>query len=99
MRANAILKVSGMVLVAAGAVVLICPSAAHAQAPSGKVLQAAGSSLAASRSPSTTRQPAPPLYCLTKTAACDNAQRVREGERCSCPGTSSVGLVRRYEDR
>jgi len=44
-------------------------------------------------------KPAPPLYCLTKTAACDNAQRMREGEKCSCPGTSRLGLVRKYEDR
>ena len=99
MRANAILSVSGLVLAAGGAVAFIGLSVAHAQAPSGKVLPAAGSPLVASRPLSTTRQPAPPLYCLTRTAACDNTQRVREGEKCSCPGTSGLGLVRRYEDR
>ena len=97
-RANAVLSVSGLVLVAGGAVVFFL-SVAHAQAPPGKVLPAASSPLVASRPLSTTRQPAPSLYCLTRTAACDNTQRVREGEKCSCPGTSRLGLVRRYEDR
>jgi hypothetical protein len=99
MRANAVLSVSGLVLASGAAVVFIGLSVAHAQAPSGKVLQATGSPLAASRPLSTPRQPAPPLYCLTRTAACDNTQRVREGEKCSCPGTSGLGLVRRYEER
>ena len=99
MHANAILGVSGLVLAAGGAVVFIGLSVAHAQAPPGKVLPATGSPLVASRPLSTTRQPAPPLYCLTRTAACDNTQRVREGQKCSCPGTSGLGLVRRYEDR
>jgi hypothetical protein len=98
MRANAILSVSALVLAAGAAVVFIGLSVAHAQAPSAKVPQA-GSPLVVSRPLSTTRQPAPPLYCLTRTAACDNTQRVREGERCSCPGTSGPGLARRYEDR
>ena len=92
MRAIAILSLSGLVLAAGGAVVLIGLSVAHAQAPSGKVLEAAGSPVAVSRPLDTTRQPAPPLYCLTRTAACDNTQRVREGQRCSCPGTSGLGL-------
>jgi hypothetical protein len=91
MRAIAILSLSGVVLAAGGAVVVIGLSVAHAQAPSGPV--------AVSRPLDTTRQPAPPLYCLTRIAACDNTQRVREGQRCSCPGTSGLGLVRRYEDR
>jgi hypothetical protein len=99
MRANAVLSVSGLVLAAGGAVVFIGLSVAHAQAPPGKVLPATGSPLVASRPLDMTRQPAPPLYCLTRTAACDNTQRVREGEKCSCPGTSRLGLVRRYEDR
>jgi hypothetical protein len=99
MRAIAILSLSGLVSAAGGAVVLIGLSVAHAQAPSGRVLEAAGSPVAVSRPLGTTRQPAPPLYCLTRTAACDNTQRVREGERCSCPGTSGPGLVRRYENR
>ena len=99
MRAIAILSLSGLVLAAGGAVVLIGLPVAHAQAPSGKVLQAAGSPVAVSRPLDMTRQPAPPLYCLTRTAACDNTQRVREGEKCSCPGTSGLGLVRRYEER
>ena len=98
-RANAILSVSGLVLAAGAAVVFIGLSVAHAQAPSGKVLPAAGSPLVASRPLSTTRQPAPPLYCLTRTAACDNMLRAREGQKCSCPGTSGLGLIRRYEDR
>jgi hypothetical protein len=96
-RPNAILR--GGRLLLASAVVFSGLSVAHAQAPSGKVPQAAGSPLVASRPLTTTRQPAPPLYCLTRTAACDNTQRVREGERCSCPGTSGLGLVRRYDDR
>ena len=91
MRAIAILSLSGVVLAAGGAVVIIGLSVAHAQAPSGTV--------AVSRPLDMTWQPAPPLYCLTRTAACDNTQRVREGQRCSCPGTSGLGLVRRYEDR
>lgn len=99
MRAIAILSLSSLVVAAGGAVVLIGLSGAHAQAPSGKVLEAAGSPAAVSRPLGTARQPAPPLYCLTRTAACDNTQRVREGQRCSCPGTSGLGLVRRYEDR
>ena len=98
-RANAVLSVSGLVLVVGGAVVFVFMSVAHAQAPPGKMLPAASSPLVASRPLSTTRQPAPSLYCLTRTAACDNTQRVREGEKCSCPGTSGLGLVRRYEDR
>ena len=72
MRAIAILSLSGLVLAAGGAGVLIGLSVAHAQAPSGKVLEAAGSPVAVSRPLDTTRQPAPPLYCLTRTAACDN---------------------------
>jgi hypothetical protein len=99
MRAIAVLSLSGLVLAAGGAVVLIGLSGVHAQAPSGRVLEAAGSPVAVSRPLDTTRQPAPTLYCLTRTAACDNTQRVREGLRCSCPGTSGLGLVRRYEDR
>jgi hypothetical protein len=99
MRAIAILSLSGLALAAGGAVVFIGLSVAYAQAPSGKVLEAAGSPVAISRPLGTSRQPAPPLYCLTRIAACDNTQRVREGERCSCPGTSGLGLVRRYEDR
>ena len=99
MRANAVRSVPGLVLAAGGAVFFIGLSVAQAQGPPGKVLPAAASPLVASRPLSTTRQPAPPLYCLTRTAACDNTQRVREGEKCSCPGTSGLGLVRRYEDR
>ena len=98
-RANAVLSVSGLVLVVGGAVVFVFLSVAHAQAPPGKVLPAASSPLVASRPLSTTRQPAPPLYCLTKTAACDNMLRAREGQKCSCPGTSGLGLIRRYEGR
>jgi len=56
MRAIAILSLSGVVLAAGGAVVVIGLSVAHAQAPSGPV--------AVSRPLDTTRQPAPPLYCL-----------------------------------
>jgi hypothetical protein len=98
-RANAVLSVFGLVLAAGGAVVFIGMSVAHAQALPGKVLPAAGSPLVSSRPLNMSRQPAPPLYCLTKTAACDNLLRTREGQKCSCPGTSGLGLVRRYEVR
>ena len=74
-------------------------SVAHSQGPSGKELQAAGKLTPTSRSLSMAQQPASPLYCLTKSAACDNAQRMREGEKCSCLGTSRLGLVRKYEHR
>jgi hypothetical protein len=98
MRANAVVSVFGLVLTAGGAVVLIGLSVAHAQALPGKVLPAASSPLVSSRPLNMARQPALPLYCLTKTAACDNLLRIREGQKCSCPGTSGLGLVRRYED-
>ena len=99
MRANAVLSVFGLVLAACGAVVFIGPSVANAQAPPVKVLPATSSPLVSSRPLDMTRQPAPPLFCLTRTAACDNMLRVGEGQKCSCPGTFGLGLVRRYEDR
>jgi hypothetical protein len=79
--------------------VFIGLSVAHAQAPSGQAPTMAGGPVPKSRPLNTNRQPAPPLYCLTKSAACDNTQRMREGEKCSCPGTPRLGFVRRYEDR
>ena len=99
MRANAVVSVFGLVLASGGAVVVIGLSVAHAQALPGKVLPAVSSPLVSSRPLNMTRQPALPLYWLTKTAACDNLLRTREGQKCSCPGASGLGLVRRYEDR
>jgi len=74
-------------------------SNAHAQAAFGQAPTVASSAVPKSRPLSTTRQPAPPLYCLTTSGACDNTQRIREGEKCSCPGSPRLGFVRRYEER
>ena len=104
MRANARGRLPSFVVAMAALLAVNTASSGVAQTPGAREpppnqLQAAGSPLSASRPLGTTRQPAPPLYCLTRTAACDNMQRVREGEKCSCPGGSGLGLVRRYEDR
>jgi len=74
-------------------------SIAHARAAFGQAPTVPSSAVPKSRPLNTTRQPAPPLYCLTTSAVCDNTQRIREGEKCSCPGSSRLGFVRRYEDR
>ena len=47
---------------------------AHAQTAFGQAQTVASSAVPKSRPLSTTRQPAPPLYCLTTSGACDNTE-------------------------
>ena len=82
---------SGLLVVAA------LDSIAYAQAVLGQKPTVASSVVPLSRPLDTTARSAPPLYCLTASAACDNTQRIREGEKCSCPGSRRLGFVRKYE--